>query len=185
MSEEDDVILTTGATVPQLSRMFNIPGKVIREKLQDLDPIAKRNQMDLYQVGLAAQYLVTPLSDLDEFIEKMTEHDLPPALQKAFWAGLRERQKFEEDAGDLWPTTAVIENVSTLFKTLKMSMNVVRDTVERETELTERQRQIITSLIDGALEDMYETVVEKFSATGPLAGVTEKNERPDTVEEEL
>jgi hypothetical protein len=49
-----------------------------------------------------------------------------------------------------------------VFKRLRMSMLLIQDAVEREHMLTPQQRDKISSLIDGALNDMADDLVEQF-----------------------
>ena len=53
--------------------------------------------------------------------------------------------------------------ISELFKTLRMSLLLFRENVERETELSDRQRDIIVRLVDNAMEDLYAKTVSKFA----------------------
>jgi len=167
-------MLYEGASIVQLSTLFQMDKKDIVKKLMSLAPVGKRSSYPIYSIKEAARYLVEPRYDIDTYIQKMTHHDLPPLLRKEFWAAMRSRQLFEKESGDLWPTDTIINHLSEVFKTLKTSILLMADAVERETELTERQRQIIQNLIDGALTNLNESI--KFNTSKHRTSVTEQAE---------
>jgi hypothetical protein len=109
-----------------------------------------------------APYLVRPAYDIEEYIKRMNHTELPKMLSKEFWAGQRSRQEFLLKEGDLWPTAKVVENAGEVLKIVKMSARLMLDAVERQTELSERQRGIIKSLTDGMLADAYREMVKRF-----------------------
>ena len=49
-----------------------------------------------------------------------------------------------------------------MFKRLRMSMLLIQDAVEREHMLTTQQRDKVSSLIDGALNDMADGLITQF-----------------------
>jgi len=90
--------------------------------------------------------------------------DLPPMLRKEFWTGQNARLKFEKDQGELWDTQTVVEYVSEAFKTIRMSLLLLSDGVERDTVLSDVQRDTIKNLIDSTLEDIRERLSNQFQA---------------------
>lgn len=162
--EESLAIVYQGASINQLAGIFEMEARDIKAKIQgNVTPCGERRGHPIYKVREAAPYLVPPPYDIDEFIQRMTIADLPPILRKEFWAGLRSRQLFEKEAAELWPTQEVIETIYTLYKTLRMSLLLTREAVERETELTSRQREIITRLIDSGLEEAHAATIKRFA----------------------
>jgi hypothetical protein len=49
------------------------------------------------------------------------------------------------------------------MKLVKMSVRLTADAVDRQAELTDRQRGIVKAQGDGMLETLYATVIEEFS----------------------
>jgi hypothetical protein len=99
----------------------------------------------------------------DEVIRQilsMHHADLPKGLAKEFWYGQNQRLNYLERIGDLFDTRAVVELASDAFKTIRLSLMLVADAVERETGLTVAQREIIDRLMHAALETMREKLID-------------------------
>lgn len=171
--ETSQAMIYEGVNVAQLCRIFKQDSRDIKAKiLGKVEPVASRSGNDLYDLAEAAKYIVTPPYDIDEFIQKMTVADLPMLIRKEFWAAQRSRQIYETQAAELWKTDDVVNVVTTLFSTLRQSLLISREVVERETELTAKQRKILTNLIDSALEEAHGAITRTFSGiTRPSADV--------------
>lgn len=153
-----------GCNIAQLEVIFRSDYRTIRKKIfeNNIKPSGRRNGSDIYLIADIAPFIVKPFQDIEQAILKMSHKDLPKDLTKEFWAGQRSRQDFEEKAGVLWRTEKVIEEVSEVFKIIKMSTLLMLDGVERNTELTERQRSIIKGLTHGMLEETAKRIEERF-----------------------
>lgn len=170
-------ILYEGANLSQLGRLFRMDHRVLVEKLHNCKPCGTRNNVDIYDVAEVAPYLVKPLYDIETYIKKMHHNELPKHLTKEFWAGLRSRQEYEQKEGNLWLTTRVVEVIGGLMKMVKMSVRLMADSVDRQAELTDRQRHLVKALGDGMLEELYRTVTEEFSKAPTNTGVIEAAEK--------
>lgn len=162
MDEESRAILYDGCSLSQLSTIFDSDNREVARKIKNLAPCGERMGYPIYKLSEAAAFLIPPQGDIAEAIKKMSPKDLPPALTKEFWAGQHARLKFEEDQGDLWRTSYIIEKLSELFKTLRMSILLMQDQVERQTALTDQQRDIIRTMTDGVLNDLANSLIERF-----------------------
>lgn len=162
LDDESRAMLYEGANLSQLCVLFRMDHRVLVEKLHGVQPVGRRGNADIYSIPEVAPKLVRPDYDIEAYIKKMNHTDLPKMLSKEYWAGQRSRQEYMLKAGDLWETAKVIENVGELVKLIRMSMLLLVDAVERQVELTPRQREIIKELADGTLRDLHKTVVEKF-----------------------
>lgn len=168
VDEASEEMIYQGISLSQAVTIFGMDLRDIKARVHGVvKPCGQRRGYPVFQIRDLAPYLVKPPYEIDEFIQKMSIADLPPMLRKEYWAGLRSRQLYEKEAAELWPTSTVIDAVSTLFKTIRMSMLLTRESVERETELTERQRAIITRIIDNALEDAHAKTVQQFAKAKP------------------
>lgn len=163
--EETLAAIYRGVTQDQLMRIFKMDHRTIKKKLFEsgVKPVGKSaNNADIYAIHEIAPYLVKPVFDVETYIKQMNHNDLPKHLTKEFWAGLRSKQDYEERAGHLWRTEKVVEKVGELMKLVKMSTLLMNDAVERQTELSDRQRAIIKELSHGMLADLMNRINEHF-----------------------
>lgn len=177
----DDItkaIIYDGANLSQLGSLFRMDHRVLVEKLTKggCKPNGTRNGVDIYAVHEVAPYLVRPAYDIEEYLKRMHHNDLPKHLTKEFWAGLRSRQEYEQKEGNLWPTSRVVEVMGGVMKLIKMSARLMSDQVDRQAELSDRQRAIVRSQCDGMLEEAYRTILEAFSTAPTNMDVIEQSE---------
>lgn len=182
LDAESRAMLYDGCNLSQLGVLFRMDHRVLVEKLHGVEPSGKRGSAATYRVDEVAPYLVRPMYDIETYIKRMNHNELPKLLTKEFWAGQRSKQEYLLKEGDLWPTAKVIEEVGELFKLIKMQMRLASDAVERQTELTPRQRNIIKALLDGTLRDLHTAVTEKFKAKPETASSRPSN--PQTVDDD-
>lgn len=165
IDEQSQIAIYHGLNISQMSKLFEMDRRDLIEKLErhSIKPTGKNGGHPIYKLKEVMPVIVKPLYDIEEYLKKMHHNDLPKHLTKEFWAGLRSRQEYELKAGNLWPTEKVVSEVGELFKLVKMSALLATDTVERQVELSEKQRAIIKDIMDGMLRDLHKTVIEKFS----------------------
>lgn len=173
-NEVTSELLATGeATMSQLAQLFETDAKTLPKRLRGLRPAGVRNNTSTYKIREAAARIVKPGYAIEYYLRTMNHQELPPLLTKEYWNGQRARQIYEENAGDLWRTSQVVESFAEAFKTLRMSLLLMADAVDREVELSEAQRKIIKRQIDGAIDDLREKMVDRFkdyvASTAPLA----------------
>lgn len=164
LDADSRAMLYEGANLSQLGVLFRMDHRVLVEKLHGVTPSGHRGSAATYQVHEVAPYLVKPMYDIEAYIKRMHPNELPKMLSKEFWAGQRSKQEFLLKDGDLWPTNKVVKEVGELFKLFKMQIRLAVDAVERQTELSQRQRTIIRNLLDGTLRDLHVAVTEKFKS---------------------
>ena len=164
-------LLATGeASMAQIGQLFRTDAKTLPKRLRRLKPVATRSGVNVYSIRDAAAYLVKPGYSIEQYIRTMHFSELPVGLQKEFWAGLKSRQSYEMQAGDLWPTAQVVEALAEALKQARMTILLFAETVERETGVTDAQRKVIRRLTDGLIDDLRESLVEKFKDYEPSAG---------------
>lgn len=152
-----------GLNQSQICTAFRLDARTVRQKLHGVEPCGIRNGSKVWGIWKCAPYLVKPNMDVEAYIKKMHHNELPKHLTKEFWAGQRARQDFLLKEGDLWPTTEVVKKVGELMKLMSMSMKLLADTVDRQAELTDKQRRIIIAIVDSTQDDLVKQVVENFS----------------------
>lgn len=151
-----------GVSATFLAEVFHVSPHVVRRKINALKPVGERGGDPIYDLAEAAQYLVKPRVDLAEYIKNLRPQDAPVALQKQFWDSQNGRLKYMQEAGELWHTFRVQTAVVDILKVVRQQVRLFSDTVERKTELTEKQRALILGMSDGLLNDMYKAIAEHF-----------------------
>lgn len=165
-----DLLATGEASMAQLAQLFRTDAKTLPRRLRRLKPVATRSGVKVYSIRDAAAYLVKPGYSIEQYIRNMHPNELPPGLSKEFWAALQGRQRYETQAGDLWPTAQVVEALAEAFKQARMTILLFPETVERETGVTDAQRKVLRRLTDGLIDDLRESLVKRFEGYEPSAG---------------
>jgi len=167
-------ILFEGANLSQLGALFKVDHRILKEKMAGVLPCGRRNNADIYDVAeVATKMHKMTAEQIDVAIRRYNPIELPKTLTKEFWAGQRSKQEFQLRAGDLWPTTKLVEEVSEMVKLLKIELDLLTDAIERQTEMSEKQRELAMMLIDGAKTNMVIRLKERFAKAPP--------KRPDVV----
>lgn len=149
-----------GVTVGWLSTVFGMDPVNVRRKLRDCAPIMKRKAGYVYDLKVAAQYLVRPVFNVEQYLKSMKPSELPTHLQDAYWSAMRKRQQWEAEAGMLWRTEAVMEVFGDVFQTIKFAMQLWPDTVDRALGLTPEQRTLLIGMADGLQTEIHKKLVE-------------------------
>mgnify|MGYP000128353724 CR=1 FL=1 len=174
-----------GVTVSWLSQVFELPVPVVKAKLKFCQPKTVRRRGEkmvstYYDIKEAAAFLVTPAFSTAEYLRAVKRGELPPALQQQIWDALLKRQKWEENAGQLWRTEKVRQVLGSTFQTIKFTIQLWADTVERQTELSPDQRATIIRMADALQSEIYDSLVRQAEegSTG-----SQLDEMPDHVGE--
>lgn len=163
--------MMAGVTVSWLAQVFGMDPKTVKQRLADCPPLHRRKAGYVYSLPVAAQYLVKPALSAEQFIKNMKASDLPAHMQDAVWSAMLKRQKWEENAGQLWRTEKVREVLGTTFQTIKFTIQLWADTVEKQKGLTEEQRDLIIKMSDELQAEIHAALVKKAAdkRTGPQA----------------
>lgn len=162
-AEVTSELLTSGAaTIAQLAQLFETDAKTLPKRLKLLSPKGTRRGNKVYSIREAAQFIVTPGYEIEEYIRQMSPQELPNLLAKEFWNGQRARLEYEIKLGDHWPTADVIEFIGGLAGAMRMVYLLLADDVNRSEPLTDGQRKEILRLADAGIANMNKTVKEKF-----------------------
>lgn len=161
--------MMAGVTVSWLSQVFGMDPKTVKAKLADCPPLHRRKAGYVYALPVACQYLVKPALSMDQFLKNLKATDLPASMQQMFWDAALKRQKWEENAGVLWRTEKVREVLGSTFQTIKFTVQLWADTLERQVGLTAEQRELLVRLVDELQEEIYKALVAsaKSKRTGP------------------
>lgn len=153
-----------GVTVSWLAQVFAMDPSDVKRRLAECPPLHRRKAGYTYDLKQAARYLVKPVFDAKKYIQTMKPSELPTHLQKDYWAGQLARQKYEENAGQLWRAEAVLEVLGETFKTIKFTMQLWADNLERSTGLSNEQRELLRGMVDGLQDEIYQALVEGAKA---------------------
>jgi hypothetical protein len=166
---EDDEVITDdlaevygGVSAHWLAQMFGADKNTIKKKLASsgIEIVGRRNGGPLYRLKDAAAYLVTPKVDLVSYVKSLRPNDLPPMLNDAYWGAMLKRQKWEENAGDLWRTQDVLEVLGDLNLAFRSTVNLWVEEVDRINGLTPGQRLTISQNADKLLDLTYKMLVD-------------------------
>lgn len=161
-------ILYHGANKSQLAVMFGLDIRTVGGKLSVLPPSGKIGVTDVWLVKEAAPYLVKPSAQkIEETIRSMSTDALPAHLRKEYWSAKRQEQAYLRDEGDLLHTTEVIGHYAETFKELRTQLLLLGEGVERQMELPQRARELLSAMIDSCMNDMQERLVTRFEDYEP------------------
>ena len=155
-----------GLLATQIEAILGADRKKTAAVLATKTPSGEKYGRPTYRLRDVAADIVKPNVDDEELarmIKTMHFSDLPMVLRKEFWAGQKSKQQYEVAAGDLWPTAKVIENVGEVYKMVVMAARLTSDAVERQVELSERQRAIIRDQMNGMLRNLEKVIRDRFT----------------------
>lgn len=160
---DSEAMIYDGCNLTQLAKIFRTERRIIQPKLREVPSCGTRGGYPIYYIHEVAPHVVKPVYDIEQYIMRMNHNDLPKMVSKEFWNGLKAKQDYLLREGELWPTDDIIEVMGETFKTLRMSMLLMGDALERETSLTIHQRERLRAMIDGALNDLADSLITRFT----------------------
>lgn len=155
--------------VTALAAMFALDPKQVNKRLVGKVTANVDGKVLRYRIRDAAPHLVDFKFDVEDAIKKLPPSKIPPALQDAFWKAQLSRQKFEENRGDLWRTEHVIKVMGQAFQIMRMQIMMFRDTLQHQTELTDRQVKLIDKMSDDLLLSLRKALVDEYELYVPPA----------------
>lgn len=162
-----------GVTVNWLASVFGKSNEWVRQRLVDCPPVSQHGKSFRYDVKVAAEYLVDPKLDIETYLRQMKASDLPASLQKEIWDARLKRQKWEQQAGDLWHTQDVMAVLSSTFAIVKSTIQLWPDTVERQEGLTDEQRALLIHLGDTLQDEVYQGLLDAAKERNTKASIAD------------
>lgn len=150
-----------GVTTNFLSQVFRMKAATVRRRLGECEVRRYEGSSPIYDLHIAAQYLVKPQIDLREFFRTLRPDELPSLLQKDVWDAELKKQKWTIEAGELWYTEDVLEATGEVFKTIKNTAQLWQDNIDHIEHLTDKQREALSNAVHGLLNDLYTKIVEQ------------------------
>lgn len=186
VDDASKAMLFEGVSISQLATLFKMDRRTVQQKLgTSIQPVGKRDSWPIYAIYDCAPLLVEhdlSLESVDQiaaYIQKLDVTRLPRLLTKEFWMAMLNKQKYEEQAGDLWRTEKVLELYGDLIKSIRTPLILAQDTVEASAELSPRQRQVLTSIIDNLLNELHDSAAKSMNQRKAVAALPDQTEDDD------
>ena len=149
-----------GVTANWLATVFGMHTNTVKQRLKDCPPSHRIKGGFIYDLKMAARYLVKPVVDIDQYIKTMKIEELPPRLQIEYWGAKQRRLNYEEDAGHLWRTEAVMSLVGTIVSTVRTKSRLWTEDIEAKAEITPEQRKVLNERVDALQFGLFEAMKE-------------------------
>lgn len=149
-----------GVSITWLAYAFHMDKNTVKRRIAPLEPIGKKLGHPVYAIRQAAAYLIQPKVDIADWIKKLRPNDLPPLLQETFWAAALKRQKWEENAGDLWRTDSILDVFGELAMSIKSQVQLWVENVDRNHNISPEIRKAITDQSDNLLAEIHKILIE-------------------------
>lgn len=169
------LVRTHGVGVDWLAGAFRMDRRKVRAKLAPVKPIGQHKTptgtRPVYDLREASAYLSPNIEQIHEAIRNMSASDLPPGLQTDVWDARLKEMKWREQAGELYRAEDVREVFADVFKTIKTTMQLWADALERNGDLPPALRGKIVEMAD-SLQDQIHSELMKMPAkkqTRPLS----------------
>ncbi len=169
LGEDESIIsldltdMERGVSITWLAQVFRMDKNTVKKRIAPCDPVGKKQGHVVYSLRQACAYLVQPKVDIGQWIKNLRPNDLPPYLQAMYWDALLKRQKWEENAGDLWRTEIILDTFGELAMTIKSQVQLWVENVDRIHNLNEDQRKTITDQSDILLSEIHRILIESPS----------------------
>lgn len=155
----------TGVPIPFLVQVFRMGRQAVQERLKPLNPIKHGNNgAPYYDLQRAAEHLVDPKIDLNTYLKSLGPEDMPEQLRDSYWSSKLKRQKWEQNAGDLWHTDDVQQVFGEMFRILKTRVQLVTDSVEKKNGLTAAQKETMKVILEAMLNAIREDIKDQVKA---------------------
>lgn len=148
-------LILKGVTVTWLAQAFGMSPLTVKTRLRMCPHRGETKAGYLYDLREAAPYIIKPVRDLKEYLKSIKPEELPTKLQEKYWRALMQRIKYEERAGTLWRTETVLFVLGEVFQTIKFSLQLWADNLDRSTGLTTEQRELLRGMVDGLQDEIY------------------------------
>lgn len=162
-TEVTSELLASGeATVAQIAQLFNTDAKTLPRRMKGLVPKGTRKGYKVFNIAEAASRIITPGYEIEEFIRQMSPQEMPVLLSKEFWNGQNARINYEKALGNLWPTEDVVAALGEFANTVRITLLLVPDDVDREIGVTDGQRDIVRRIMHAAVDTLKKNIAERF-----------------------
>lgn len=144
----DSTKVARGVTATWLAHVFDMQTSVVKNRLANCPVAARRGTQNIYELKVAAQYLVKPIVDMEEFMKNVRTDDLPVRFQEGYWAAKKKQLSYEQESGQLWRTGDVAAKFGEIFLLIRAVSKQWLDELADKTGITDAQRAYLETEID-------------------------------------
>jgi hypothetical protein len=184
---KDGSEVRAGVTATWLAAAFKMDLRTVKNRLGALKPSGNLGprKAATYDFSDAVTLLAKPPPDqLARYLKTIRVQDMPTHLQESYWGALRKKQIWEQHAGDLWKTVDVLDVFAETFKTLKSRMQLWVDNLDTKGEMTQQQRDRLTQMVDGLMDDLHTALIEMPSKRQTRSSLHDPDANPDSLAQE-
>ena len=152
--------VTRGVSIPWLCQAFQMPRSRVEKKLIGA-PVAGTSQRGskIYDLSVAASYLIEPRYDVAAYISTLEPKDLPENLRSEFWSARLKEQKARLVAKDLWHSSDVKRAFGEVFKLIKDKVTLWTDELDESRGLTPEH----IAVLDDYARDLLASIGDAIS----------------------
>ena len=145
-----------------LAKVLGMHNETVAKRLRTVTPVGHAGTAQnrpLYDFKTVVPYLVKPKMDIRTYLRSLNPADMPQNISKAFWEAERIRTKALLEAGEAWPTEAVLDRFGKLFMMIKDRIPLITEGM-RDEGLTDDQMAKLQAACDQFQKDLHEALVE-------------------------
>lgn len=163
-------------TISFISKVMRMNLETVQKRLRTVTPVGHAGTAQnrpMYDFVTAVEHIVKPKMNLRTYLRSLNPADMPQNISKVFWEAERIRTKALVEAGEAWPTEAVLQVMSQANKMVNDRIPLLIEAM-REEGLSDDQMKKLETACDQFRNDVHEAYVEfpKSQTTPPhLANV--------------
>lgn len=145
-----------------LSKVLRMNAETVRKRLETVTPVGHAGvsqNRPLYDFASVVPHLVKSKMNLRTYLRSLNPADMPQNISKVFWEAERIRTKALIEAGEAWPTEAVIQVMSQANKMVNDRIPLLIEAM-REEGLNDDQMKKLEAACDQFRNDVHEAYVE-------------------------
>lgn len=166
LTPDENVTIFSGlATIPQFAQMMGMDMRDVRKFLVSNGVVstAKRDGNPVYPIKEAMRYLARPPDNILARVIQGNHKSLPPELAKDYWTAKRSELAYNMAVENLWSTDRIMAYCGEAFQTIRLSIMLLPDQLQRILSLPEEDMGNIISAVDEVLADAKDKLIDAFS----------------------
>lgn len=168
--------INRGVSIPWLCQAFTMTRKQVVKALDECPIQRMSGSSKIYDLRVAAGYLVKPRINIRQYINSLEPKDLPDHLRREFWGAKLAEQRWRKQAGELWASEDVIAVFGEVFKLIKSTTQLWGDSLDNVDTLSDPQRETLTVLVDDLTGQIFKTLEDLESGKATPAQIAEADE---------